>query len=42
METPTPEGHSIAAELRQSLSLFGFLVLALVVPAVAGLALSLA
>ncbi|MEX2274588.1 MAG: hypothetical protein WEA10_03340 [Actinomycetota bacterium] len=40
MQTPTPEGRSIAAELRQSLSLFGFLVLALAVPAVAGLAIS--
>jgi len=41
MQTSTSDTRSIAAELRQSLSLFGFLVLVLVVPSVAGLAISL-
>ncbi|MEX0754035.1 MAG: hypothetical protein WEA54_04300 [Actinomycetota bacterium] len=43
MEPPNvPDPRQIARELRESLSLFGFLVLALIVPAVAGLALTVA
>ena len=43
MEPPfVSEARQIASELRESLQLFGFLILTLVVPAVAGLALTAA
>jgi hypothetical protein len=43
MEPPfVSEARQIASELRQSLQLFGFMLLAFVVPAVVGLALTAA
>ncbi len=42
MEPPASEIRQIASEVRQSLSLLGFFVVVLIVPAVAALALTAA